>query len=122
MDGNEATRKIRNELTGYKKDVPIVSFSASVLEKERNEAKNAGADDFIGKPFEPKILNSKIHELLDNEQRFTSAGLGWVINRPGKKLTASSDNSRALTWGFFEHFSSFFELLAQILKKAKVKK
>ncbi|HEY8781458.1 MAG TPA: response regulator [Mucilaginibacter sp.] len=73
MDGNEATRKIRNELTGYKKDVPIVSFSASVLEKERNEAKNAGADDFIGKPFEPKILNSKIHELLDNEQRFTSA-------------------------------------------------
>jgi signal transduction histidine kinase len=65
MDGIEATKKIRAEMTGFKKDIPIVSFSASVLEREISEAKDAGADDFIGKPFEPKILNSKIHKLLD---------------------------------------------------------
>ncbi len=65
MDGIQATKKIRTELTGPKKNIPIVSFSASVLEGEISEAKNAGANDFIGKPFEPKILNSKIHKLLD---------------------------------------------------------
>ena len=69
MDGNEATRKIRKELTGDKKDIPIVAFSASVLEREKNEAWDAGADDFIEKPFEPMLLNSKIHKLLDDKNR-----------------------------------------------------
>jgi len=65
MDGIDATRKIRAELTGSKKDIPIISFSASVLDREKNEALNAGADDFIRKPFEPQILNSIIHVLVD---------------------------------------------------------
>ncbi|MBB3057154.1 response regulator [Mucilaginibacter gotjawali] len=67
MDGNEATRKIRTELTGFKKDIPIMSFSASVLEIDRNDAKKAGANDFIEKPFELKTLNRKLHKLLDKQ-------------------------------------------------------
>jgi signal transduction histidine kinase len=65
MSGIEATKKIRAELTGLKKDIPIVTFSASVLEWEIAEAKNAGADDFIGKPFQPENLNNKIHKLIN---------------------------------------------------------
>jgi signal transduction histidine kinase len=64
MDGNEATKKVRQELTGEKRNVPIISYSASVLEREKEEAKLAGVDDFIEKPFEPEVLNSKIHQLI----------------------------------------------------------
>jgi signal transduction histidine kinase len=64
MDGNEATKKIRKELTGVKRSIPIISYSASVMEREREEAKLAGVDDFMEKPFEPEILNSKIHKLI----------------------------------------------------------
>jgi signal transduction histidine kinase len=60
MNGNEATSRIRKELTGKRREIPIISFSASVIEHEKNEAKAAGADDFIEKPFDPTVLHHKI--------------------------------------------------------------
>lgn len=68
MNGYEATRKIRKEMIDTdKRDIPIISFSASVIQRERNEAVKAGVDDFIAKPFEPKILNNKIRRLIDKK-------------------------------------------------------
>jgi CheY-like chemotaxis protein len=64
MDGLEATRKIREEFPGAKKNIPIISFSASVIEKEKEEARNAGVTDFIGKPFDPADLHGKISKLI----------------------------------------------------------
>lgn len=68
MNGNEATKKIRNELSSSKKDIPIISFSASVIENEKDEAKNAGVDDFIDKPFEPTSLVKKIRKLTNKKK------------------------------------------------------
>jgi signal transduction histidine kinase len=65
MDGLETTKKIRTEIDPPKNHVPIISFSASVLEREKKDARDAGADDFVEKPFEPAVLNSKIHEILN---------------------------------------------------------
>ncbi len=65
MNGNDATRKIRNEMIAPKKYIPIISFSASVIENEKNEAKRAGVDDFIEKPFEISTLVKKIRKLTD---------------------------------------------------------
>jgi len=64
MNGIEATRRIRTELIGDKKSIPIISFSASVIEHEKQEAINAGVDDFMEKPFQPKILHGKISRLI----------------------------------------------------------
>jgi signal transduction histidine kinase len=64
LDGVETTRKIRQEMPDYKRHVPIISFSASVIENEKIEASKAGVNDFIGKPFEPSILHAKITQLL----------------------------------------------------------
>jgi CheY-like chemotaxis protein len=71
MNGNEATKKIRNEMSSSKKDIPIISFSASVIENEKDEAKNAGVNDFIDKPFEPTSLVKKIRKLTNkkNDQK-----------------------------------------------------
>lgn len=68
MNGYEAMRKIRGEMQGVKKEIPIISFSASVIESETIEAKNAGANDFINKPFEPSTLHRKIFDLLETKQ------------------------------------------------------
>lgn len=61
MNGIEATMKIRTELPDDKKMIPIISFSASVIEHEKKEAMDAGVDDFLEKPFHPKILHEKIY-------------------------------------------------------------
>jgi len=64
MDGIEATKKIRQELKSYKGNIPIISYSASVMASEKERAKKAGVSDFIDKPFEPEILNNKIRKLI----------------------------------------------------------
>jgi CheY-like chemotaxis protein len=69
MDGLEATRQIRQNLSPDKKDIPIISFSASVIEKEKNEALEAGVSDFIGKPFDPLLLHAKISALIKKPSR-----------------------------------------------------
>jgi signal transduction histidine kinase len=68
MDGLEATRQIRQNMSPDKKDIPIISFSASVIEKEKNEAMEAGVSDFIGKPFDPLLLHSKISALIEKNR------------------------------------------------------
>ncbi len=68
MNGNEATKKIRSEMIGSRKDIPILSFSASVIQREKDEAKNAGSDDFIEKPFEPITLHHKIRNMIDKRK------------------------------------------------------
>ena len=60
MNGIESTRKIRTELPEGKNNIPIISFSASVIEHEQQEARNAGVNDFLEKPFHPQILHQKI--------------------------------------------------------------
>ena len=72
MNGNDATRKIRKEMVDSKKDIPIISFSASVIEREKAEAKNAGVNDFIEKPFEPTTLINKIRKLTSNKSDIKS--------------------------------------------------
>jgi signal transduction histidine kinase len=72
MNGNDATRKIRKEMVDSKKDIPIISFSASVIEREKAEAKNAGVNDFIEKPFEPHTLINKIRKLTSNKSDIKS--------------------------------------------------
>jgi signal transduction histidine kinase len=66
LNGYETARKIRREMTGSKQNIPIISFSASVTESEKNAAITAGANDFINKPFEPEALRSKILKFSKN--------------------------------------------------------
>lgn len=63
MNGFEATQKIRTEMPDEIKNIPIISFSAAVLEEERAEALNAGANDIVAKPVDVGVLREKIGKL-----------------------------------------------------------
>jgi signal transduction histidine kinase len=75
MNGNETIKKIRNEMDDDKKDIPIVCYSASVIEYERAEARNCGANDFIEKPIEPQLLHQKISKLVKKTNATISTGI-----------------------------------------------
>ena len=51
MDGLSAARLIREELGLH--DLPIVALTAGALASQRSEARQAGMNDFITKPFAP---------------------------------------------------------------------
>jgi PAS domain S-box-containing protein len=67
LNGYEAAKKIRTELPEPKRSVPIITLSASVLENEVRAAHDAGMNDVVSKPFNPKILYAKIRAYLQQQ-------------------------------------------------------
>ncbi|ACU02807.1 MULTISPECIES: response regulator [Pedobacter] len=62
MNGLEAIRLIREGYAPGKENIPIITFSAAVLDTDKETAIAAGANDVISKPFEPAVLYKKIQE------------------------------------------------------------
>ncbi|GAA4098063.1 PAS domain S-box protein [Mucilaginibacter panaciglaebae] len=60
MGGIEATQIIRNKPESYFKQLPIIALTASMLTSQMGDIGNAGMNDYILKPFEPKILFEKL--------------------------------------------------------------
>ncbi len=60
MDGFEATRRIR---AGHGSTVKIIALSAGVLAENQQMALEAGADMFLGKPFQEGDLLERIKQL-----------------------------------------------------------
>ena len=78
MDGYEATRQIKAASAG--RFVPIIFLTAISDEQALAQCIEAGGDDFLVKPYDKLILQSKIHAMqriasLKRAQRRTSSSL-----------------------------------------------
>jgi two-component system phosphate regulon response regulator PhoB len=62
LSGPQLTRHLRkNPLT---QDIPIIMLTARVSEDDKVSGLNAGADDYIIKPFSPRELVARIHAVI----------------------------------------------------------
>lgn len=64
MNGLEAIKLIREGYAIGKEKTPIITFSAAVMETDKETAIAAGANDVISKPFEAAVLHKKIKEYV----------------------------------------------------------
>ncbi|CAG8198443.1 unnamed protein product [Penicillium salamii] len=64
MDGNRATKEIRNIEENKGGHVPILGVTANVREAQRDEMISAGMDDIIHKPYGTQELVEKINKML----------------------------------------------------------
>lgn len=78
MDGISVLRKWRND--GL--DIPIILLTARSTWNERVEGINAGADDYLGKPFQVEELLARLRALL----RRTSSQKTTVLSAGNLKL------------------------------------
>ncbi len=62
LDGVSATRKIKNSLETA--SIPVVMLTAKTDSASEIEALDAGADDYVSKPFDPEKLLARIRMLL----------------------------------------------------------
>ncbi|WP_294347010.1 hybrid sensor histidine kinase/response regulator [Prosthecochloris sp.] len=62
LDGIEATRLIRNNMPGRKKQVPIIGLSGESGEEEIQKALNAGMNDYLLKPVDSVVLLNMIEK------------------------------------------------------------
>ena len=63
IDGYEVARALKSDPKTAKS--AIVVMTAKVQEQDKIDAFNAGADDFIGKPYSLEDLKGKVARLLD---------------------------------------------------------
>ena len=60
MGGLEATRELRSRQDSYLQQVPVIALTASMLHNQMDEIHQAGMNDYVLKPFDPKALFDKL--------------------------------------------------------------
>jgi two-component system cell cycle response regulator DivK len=62
IDGYEATRQIKAD--PELRHIPIIAVTSYALAGDEEKTRAAGRDAYLAKPFSPRILLSKVRELL----------------------------------------------------------
>ncbi len=63
LDGYETTLKIRELSDKQKSTIPIIALTASVSNNLSDKIREAGMNDYLSKPYNPKELYSKLREI-----------------------------------------------------------
>ena len=62
LDGYEATRRLKADAD--LKSIPIIVVTSYALSGDEEKARLAGCDDYVAKPFSPRLLLAKIKEYV----------------------------------------------------------
>ena len=62
LDGYEATRRLKADAD--LKSIPIIVVTSYALSGDEQKARVAGCDDYVAKPFSPRLLLAKIKEYV----------------------------------------------------------
>ena len=106
MDGWETCREIRQ----YSK-VPIIMLTARGEENDELRGFELGVDEYISKPFSPKILVARVQAILRRSNAATEETLeynGIVLNRSAHEVTIDGKKID-LSFKEFELLSYFME-------------
>jgi two-component system alkaline phosphatase synthesis response regulator PhoP len=78
VDGLEVCRRLKAE--GRTRDVPIVMLTAKSEESDMVAGLDRGADDYITKPFSPRVLSARVKALLRRRDSQRQAELETTID------------------------------------------
>ncbi|MDN5217196.1 two-component regulator propeller domain-containing protein [Fulvivirgaceae bacterium BMA12] len=82
MDGIEFCRRIKNDVkTSH---IPIILLTAKTASESQMTGIKTGADDYIGKPFNPEILKAKVNSLLKNRSKLMQYFKKQIILQPSE--------------------------------------
>ena len=73
LDGYEVCRRLRQD--EQFQELPVILLSAKGRPIDREAGLQAGADDYITKPFSPRKLLEKIRELLERKEMRKAVGM-----------------------------------------------
>ncbi len=67
MDGLECCRRIKEEISTS--HIPVLMLTACSMDEQRIQGYESGADGYLSKPFNSKILRSRCENLIENRKR-----------------------------------------------------
>jgi DNA-binding response OmpR family regulator len=115
MDGLEVCRQIR-----ARSSVPVVMLTARDDEVDRLAGLDAGADDYIGKPFSPKELVARMKAVLRRAEPQTADQLlllGDVVLRRGAREVSVAGNPVELRMQEFDLLAYLMENRGVVLSR-----
>ena len=117
MDGWQVCREIRQ----YSK-VPIIMLTAKSDERDELQGFDLGADEYISKPFSPKILVARVGAILRrsnvlDEDKFEIGGI--VLDRTAHEVTIDNKTVE-LSFKEFELLSYFVENKGVALSRERI--
>lgn len=118
MDGWETCREIRS----YSK-VPIIMLTAKADEKDELLGFQLGVDEYISKPFSPKILVARVEAILRRTNQLGEETLleasGIVVNKNAHSVTIDGE-AIDLSFKEFELLVYFMENKGIALSREKI--
>lgn len=99
MDGLECCRKLKTEL--QTSHIPVMLLTACSLDEQRIQGFECGADSYISKPFNSKLLLVRLRNLMDNHKRLKQFF--------GDKTTLSKESVSDVDKGFVDRFMELIE-------------
>lgn len=118
LDGFSVCR-VSREMT----NIPIIILTAKGEEEDKLKGYEYGADDYITKPFSPKVLLAKVNALL---RRYTtdipknSLSLGKIFIMVASRQVYVEDKLIDLTYKEFELLRLFMENPNQVFSRDKL--
>ena len=108
MDGIELCKQIKEDVcTSH---IPVILLTAKDSIQDKEEGYESGADSYLTKPFSAKLLNSRVHNLLESRKK-----LAVLIADRAKKLESDSSGQEEsmklnkLDADFIARFTSIVE-------------
>lgn len=118
LDGYQVLKEIRT----YSK-VPVVMLTARAEEHDELKGFELGVDEYISKPFSPKILVARVEALLRRNREHTSDDIlevaGIVVNRSAHTVSIDGANVN-LSYKEFELLTYFMENKGLALSREKI--
>ncbi len=117
-DGYEVCKEIRSQ-----SDVPIIMLTAKGEERDELQGFNTGADEYISKPFSPKILVARVNALLrrsnklETDERIEAGGI--VLDKTAHTVTIDGA-AVELSFKEFELLTYFMENQSVALSREKI--
>lgn len=100
MDGLSCTQKLKGMV--QTSHIPIILLTAYTSDEQRLAGVNSGADAYIAKPFNAKLLKAMVHNLIDNR---TNLRRYFSDNNISMRMNDVNDTDRE----FVENFKRIVE-------------
>ena len=117
LDGWQVLEKIREN-----SKVPIIMLTAKSEEEDELHGFRSGADDYIQKPFSPKILIARINALLkrNDEDKEAVIECGGIVINKAKHEVYVDDKLIELSFKEFELLDFLIENKGMALSREKI--
>jgi two-component system, OmpR family, alkaline phosphatase synthesis response regulator PhoP len=104
MDGIEVARELKNDF--HTKNIPIVMLTAKGEEADIVTGLELGADDYITKPFSPRILTARVKAVLRrrvkrSQDKAEVIQIHNILIHPGRREALVDGNPVQLTFTEF---------------------